>query len=64
MSTIITLAALWILRYPIVIFAYLIFSAITWPFRMIGRLIGLLSDDLVCWLILVSLGGIGVYLIS
>ena len=59
MSTIITLAALWILRYPIIFLVCLILSSVAWPFRLVGDLIGCLSDDAVFWILMsASLGGL------
>jgi len=62
MSTIITLAALWILRDPIMFLICIIFPWVIWPFRLVGDLIGCLSDDAVFWLLMsVSLGGLAIF---
>ena len=62
MSTIITLAALWILRFPIFFLACLIISSVAWPFRMIGKLLD--SDAMLSMVVFGSIVGTCVYFTS
>ena len=62
MTTIITLAALWILRFPIFFIACLIISAIAWTFRLIGKLLD--SDAMLSMVVISSVVGTYVYFTS
>ena len=61
MSIIITLAALWILRYPIIILLCFVFSVVMWPIRMIDELFEV-ENVILSMVIFGGIVGVSVYL--